>query len=271
MTVLTENFRLANGNLIPKLALGTWQSSVAEAYEASKIALANGYRHIDTAAAYHNEDAVGKAVRESGLPREEVYITTKVPAELKTYQEAVKSIDNSLKELDLGYIDLILIHAPRPWSLMRDSGDNDFKKENLEVWRALEEAYTDGKVKAIGVSNFSIDDLQNIFDHGTMKPMANQFIYHIGRTDDELVAFCQDNDVLVEGYSPIGTGRLLGNTELQAIADKYDKSIPQLAIRYLLEKNILPLPKSVHEKYIIDNAKVDFEITPEDMATLDKF
>jgi len=220
--ILQDTFTLQNQLKIPKIGLGTWQSSPEDAYKAVKIALENGYRHVDTAAAYKNEEAVGKAVRDSGLPREEIFVTTKVPAELKSYQEA------------------------------------------------LEEAYLSGKVKSIGVSNFDEKDLQNIFDHCDVKPMVNQYIYHIGRTNEDLLTFCKENDILVEGYSPIATGRLLDNEEIQQIADRYDASIPQVSIRYLLQKGILPLPKSVHEAYIIDNAKVDFEISDEDMTRLEQ-
>lgn len=269
--ILQDTFTLQNQLNIPKIGLGTWQSSPEDAYKAVKIALENGYRHVDTAAAYKNEEAVGKAVRDSGLTREDIFVTTKVPAELKSYQEAVDSIDASLAKLDLGYIDLILIHAPRPWSIMRDNPENkDFFLENIDVWKALEEAYLSGKVKSIGVSNFDEKDLQNIFDHCDVKPMVNQYIYHIGRTNEDLLAFCKENDILVEGYSPIATGLLLDNDDIQQIADSYNASIPQVSIRYLLQKGILPLPKSVHESYIIDNAKVDFEISEDDMARLDQ-
>ncbi|MGF2088513.1 aldo/keto reductase [Enterococcus casseliflavus] len=269
--ILQETFTLQNKLTIPKIGLGTWQSSPEDAYNATKFAIQNGYRHVDTAAAYKNEEAVGKAVRDSGVAREEIFVTTKVPAQLKTYQEAVDSIDASLKKLDLGYIDLILIHAPRPWKIMGNNPENkDFYLENIDVWKALEEAYLSGKVKSIGVSNFDQKDLQNIFDHCDVKPMVNQFVYHIGRTNEELLAFCKDHEILVEGYSPIATGRLLDNDAVKTIAEAYGKSIPQLSIRYLLQKDILPLPKSVHEEYIADNAKVDFEISEEDMKKLDE-
>jgi diketogulonate reductase-like aldo/keto reductase len=271
MSLLKETFTLENQIKIPKIGLGTWQSSPEDAYHATKFALENGYRHVDTAAAYKNEADVGRAVRDSGVPREEIFVTTKVPAELKTYQEAVDSIKKSISELEIGYIDLILIHAPRPWKIMRENpeGKNYFE-ENIDVWKALEEAYQSGLVKSIGVSNFDQQDLQNIFDHCDIKPMVNQFVYHIGRTNEELLQFCKDNDILVEGYSPIATGRLLDNDEVQKIAEKYQRSIPQLSIRYLLQKDILPLPKSVHEQYILENAKIDFVISDEDMAFLDQ-
>lgn len=271
MSLLNETFTLKNQIKIPKIGLGTWQSSPEDAYHATKFALENGYRHVDTAATYKNEAAVGKALRDSGVPREEIFVTTKIPAELKSFQEAVDSIKRSMAELDTEYIDLVLIHAPRPWKIMRDNPEQKkYFEGNIDVWKALEEAYQSGLIKSIGVSNFDQDDLQNIFDHCDVKPMVNQIIYHIGKTNEELLQFCKDNDLLVEGYSPIATGRLLDNADIKKIAENYQRSIPQLSIRYLLQKDILPLPKSVHEEYILDNAKVDFTISDEDMAFLDQ-
>ena len=270
MTILEETFTLHNGVKIPKLGLGTWQSAPEDAYNATLFALKNGYTHVDTAIVYGNETEVGRAVRDSGLKRENVFVTTKVPAERKTYQEAKESIEQALRELDLEYIDLMLIHAPRPWAIMHENPENlKYFEENREVWRALEEAYEAGSIKAIGVSNFDVKDLENIMEACKVKPMVNQIIYHIGKTNPEVLEFCKANDILVEGYSPIATGRLLGNEQIEKMASKYDKSIPQICIRYLLEKDILPLPKSVHEKYIIENAKLDFEIELDDMEYLD--
>ena len=270
MTILEETFTLHNGVKIPKLGLGTWQSAPEDAYNATLFALKNGYSHVDTAIVYGNETEVGRAVRDSGLKRENVFVTTKVPAERKTYQEAKESIEQALRELDLEYIDLMLIHAPRPWAIMHENPENlKYFEENREVWRALEEAYEAGSIKAIGVSNFDVKDLENIMEACKVKPMVNQIIYHIGKTNPEVLEFCKANDILVEGYSPIATGRLLGNEQIEKMASKYDKSIPQICIRYLLEKDILPLPKSVHEKYIIENTKLDFEIELDDMEYLD--
>ena len=270
MTILEETFTLHNGVKVPKLGLGTWQSAPEDAYNATLFALKNGYTHVDTAIVYGNETEVGRAVRDSGLKRENVFVTTKVPAERKTYQEAKESIEQALRELDLEYIDLMLIHAPRPWAIMHENPENlKYFEENREVWRALEEAYEAGSIKAIGVSNFDVKDLENIMEACKVKPMVNQIIYHIGKTNPEVLEFCKANDILVEGYSPIATGRLLGNEQIEKMASKYDKSIPQICIRYLLEKDILPLPKSVHEKYIIENAKLDFEIELDDMEYLD--
>lgn len=270
MRLLTETFTLSNGIEIPKIGLGTWQMSPEEAYKSTKFALENGYRHIDTAVSYRNQQSVGEALKDSGINREEVFITTKIPGEVKTYEEAKEKIEQSLREIDVDYIDLMLIHAPRPWNVMSERPiQNHYYDENANVWRAMVEAFEAGQLKSIGVSNFSIDDLEHLMETTQVTPHVNQVIYHIGKTDEDLLAFCQQHNVLLEGYSPIATGRLLGNEEIEKIANKYGKSIPQISIRYLLEKDILPLPKSVHEEYILQNADLDFTIEAEDMAYLD--
>jgi len=268
MSILKETYELTNGVKIPKIAIGTWQIPDSEVVNPVGVALKNGYTHIDTAAAYRNEVGVGKAVRESGIPREELFITTKVPAEIKSYVKTVEIIKQSLKNLDLDYIDLLLIHAPKPWPEMFGVSKKTYFEENIAVWTAMEEAYKSGKIKAIGVSNFDVADIRNLIDNCEIKPMANQIRFFIGNTQDEITTFCQGNDILVESYSPIKTGALLENEIVSKIAKKYGKTIPQLCIRYVLQRGTLPLPKSTHEEYIIQNAKVDFEISKEDMEYL---
>ncbi|MCL2780146.1 MAG: aldo/keto reductase [Actinomycetia bacterium] len=268
MGILTEHFVLSNGVAIPKLGLGTWQTPNDVAPQAVRTALEVGYTHIDTARAYRNESGVGEGLRSSGIPRERIFLTTKVGAEFKSYESAKQSIDTSLRELDAGYIDLLLIHAPRPWPEM-DGGANRYFPENIEVWRALEEAQRRGDVKAIGVSNFEIDDLTNLTSHCEITPVANQIEFHIGCTEPELTAYCQANDILVEAYSPIATGELLTNQAIAEVAARYGKSIAQVCIRHALQCGCLPLPKSVHAEFIAEDADVDFEITAADMAVLD--
>ncbi len=270
MSILQEDFTMYSGVNIPKLGLGTWQVDDSDAERVVTSALKNGYRHIDTALAYGNEVGVGNAVRNSGIDRKSIFVTTKIPAEVKTYDEAKQSIQQSLKNLAIGYIDLLLIHAPKPWSEMfKPEIIKTYNEENLQVWKAMEEAVADGVVKNIGVSNFSIQELQNIMCNSKTKPAVNQVRLCIGDKKEELVAYCQQNDILVEGYSPNATGQLIKKAELVPIAAKYGVSVPQVAIRYVLQKNVLPLPKSVHEEYIVQNSKIDFEITSEDMAFLD--
>lgn len=268
MSVLKSFDTLNNETTIPKIGFGTWQIPNAEVFEPVAMALRNGYRHIDTAAAYGNEAGVGEAVRASGIARDQLYITTKVPAELKSYEEAKHSIERSLELLDLEYIDLILIHAPKPWSEMFTDTTNTYYEENVAVWKALEDAYRAGTVKSIGVSNFSVEDLQNIQSHSDIVPAVNQIRYHIGHTQDEIVAYCKANNILVEGYSPIATGKLLHNDVVARIAKTYNKSVAQICIQYLLQNGILPLPKSTHEEYIIQNADLDFVISDDDIAAL---
>ena len=269
MSALTEVFTMANGVQIPKLGFGTWQTPNDVATDVVQTALRLGYTHIDTASAYENESGVGLGVRSFDIPREDVFITSKVPAEVKSYQEAVRLIERSLNLLALGPIDLMLIHAPKPWSEMFTAGTPRYFDENIEVWTALEEAYHRGDLRAIGVSNFQIDDIENLTSHCTEEPVANQIHFRIGKTQDELVAYCMAHNILIEAYSPMGTGDLLHNAEIAAVAARYGKSVAQVCIRYTLQKGTLPLPKSVHEEYIEQNTQIDFEISDEDMALLD--
>ena len=263
-----KEFVLHNGVKAPALAYGTWLIKNENAANCVKMALAAGYRHIDTAQAYGNEEGVGLGIKESGLKREDIYLTTKVQAEHKTYNKAKKSIDGSLKKLGLDYIDLILIHCPQPWILFRSK--RRFFKENIEVWRALEDAYKEGKVKAIGVSNFLIDDLQNIMDHCKIKPMVNQILCHIGNTPMDVIKFCQENDIVVEAYSPIAHGAALKDKAIQEMANKYGVSVAQLCIKYTLQLDTISIPKASSKEHIEDNAKLDFEISEEDMIKLIK-
>ena len=263
-----KEFTLTNGNKVPALAYGTWLIKNENAKNCCLMALEAGYRHIDTAQAYGNEEGVGQAIKECGLKREEIYVTTKVKAELKTYKKAKKSIDESLERLGLDYVDLILIHCPQPWMLFRSK--RRFFKENIEVWRALEEAYNEGKVKAIGVSNFLIDDLENIIDNCHIKPMVNQILCHIGNSPMDVIKFCQENDIVVEAYSPIAHGAALKDEKIKAMADKYNVSVAQLCIQYTLQLDTISIPKASSKEHIEQNFKLDFEISNDDMIELIK-
>ena len=262
-----EQFKLSNGVNIPSLGYGTWLIKNDDAPRCVKLALEAGYNHIDSAQAYGNEEGVGKAIRESGLKREDIFVTTKVKAEIKSYKRAKKSIEESLKKLDIGYIDLLLIHCPQPWILYGRS-KRRFFKENLEVWKAMCEAYKEGKVKAIGVSNFNIADLKNIMDNSEIKPMVNQILCHIGNTPIDVIKFCQENDIVVEAYSPIAHGKALKNNDIIAMADKYKVSVAQLCIKYTLELGTVSLPKASSKEHIEDNMKLNFEISDDDMKSL---
>ena len=257
---------LYNGNKIPDIGYGTWLIKNEDACRCVTLALESGYRHIDSAQAYGNEVGVGEAIRKSSIPRDQIYVTTKVAAELKSYKEAKESIDKSLKDLGLDYVDLILIHCPQPWALFR--GKRRFFEENIAVWKALEETYKEGRAKAIGVSNFLIDDLENIINNCEIKPMVNQVCCHIGNTPIDVIKFCQENDIVVESYSPIAHGRALENKTIQKMAEKYNVSVAQLCIKYTLQLNTVSLPKASSKEHIEDNLKLYFEISEEDMIEL---
>ncbi|MBO4606228.1 MAG: aldo/keto reductase [Bacteroidales bacterium] len=264
--ILEETYTLSNGVRIPKVGLGTWLIPDDQAAGAVKAALALGYHHIDTAQAYENERGVGEGLRESGLKRDQYFLTTKVAAENKTYESAAASIDESLRKLGLEYADLIIIHCPQPWAEFR--GAKRYFKENKQVWKALEDAYEAGKVRAIGVSNFLVDDLQNILEDCRIKPMVNQILLHAGETPRDLLDFCANEGILVEAYSPIAHGQALNNGQLAEVAARYGVTIPQLCIKYTLQLGAVTLPKSSNPDHIKSNVQLDFTISDEDMAFL---
>ncbi|MDB5019534.1 MAG: aldo/keto reductase [Pedobacter sp.] len=264
--ILEENYTLYNGVHIPKLGLGTWFIDNQDAVQAVKDATKMGYRHIDTAQAYGNESGVGEGIRASNIDREDVFVTTKLAAELKSYKEAVPSIDESLQKLGLDYIDMMIIHSPKPWAKFQES--EPYFEGNREAWSALEEAYKAGKLRTIGLSNFGKADIDNILESCTVKPMVNQILAHISNTPKELIEYCKEKNILIEAYSPIGHGELLKNQEIKAIAEKYSVSVPQIGIRYCLQLGLLPLPKTANQKHMKTNADVDFVISNEDMEFL---
>lgn len=265
--ILKEDYKLSNGVKIPKLGLGTWMVNDKDVVDAVKEAIKIGYRHIDTAQAYRNEKGVGEGVRKSGVKRENIFVTTKLAAEIKSYKKAVKSIDKSLSILGLDYIDMMLIHSPQPWTKFRED-KRSFDEGNLEAWRALEEAQKSGKIRSIGLANFEKEDLDNILESSEVKPSVNQILAHISNTPIELIKYTQDKGILVEAYSPIAHGELLKNQEVKKVAKKYGATIPQLSIRYCLQLGLLPLPKSANPEHIKSNAEVGFEISKKDIETL---
>jgi diketogulonate reductase-like aldo/keto reductase len=264
--ILQETFTLANGVRIPKLGFGTWMIPDDQAAAAVQNAVEIGYRHIDTAQAYDNERGVGAGIRESGVPRNELFVTTKLAADCKRYAEAQARIDGSLQDLGLDYVDLMIIHSPQPWSQFRQG--EHFFAGNLEAWRALEEAYGAGKLRAIGVSNFERVDLDNIINHGCVAPMVNQILAHVGNTPFDVIDYTQSKGILVEAYSPVAHGAILKKADLIALAAKYGVSTAQLCIRYCLQLDMLPLPKSGNPSHMRSNAELDFEISDSDMQTL---
>ena len=263
----TNKLKLSNGIEIPQLALGTWLIDDGKAAEAVKSAISLGYRHIDTAQAYGNELGVGEGIRQSGIAREKIFLTTKIAAEHKSYESAARSIDESLSKLGLSYIDLMIIHSPQPWKEVNQS-ENRYLAENSEVWRALEDAYEAGKVRAIGVSNFLQGDIENILQSAKIKPMVNQILCHIANTPLELIEWCASQGILTEAYSPVAHGEALKNESIVAMAQKYGVSVAQLCIRYCIQLGMIVLPKAAKAEHQKSNAEVDFEISAADMEIL---
>lgn len=265
MSILTDTYTLSNDVTIPRLGLGTWFIDDDQAAQAVRDAIEIGYRNIDTAQAYGNERGVGEGIRTADVARSELFVSTKLAAEIKDYDGAVAAIEESLAKLDIDYIDLMLIHSPQPWN---DFRGGDYSEGNVQAWRALEAAYRAKKIRSIGVSNFLQADLDNISEHGTVIPHVNQILVHAGNTPAELIAYCQHKNILVEAYSPIAHGEILKNEQVVAIADKYGVSVPQLCIRYTLQLGTVSLPKTANPEHMRSNAQVDFVISETDMQAL---
>ncbi|MFF3569162.1 aldo/keto reductase [Nocardia jiangxiensis] len=265
MMILKETYTLSNGVHIPKLGLGTWFIDDDKAADAVTQAISIGYRNIDTAQAYGNERGVGEGVRTSGVSRDQLFLSTKLAAEIKNYDRAAAAIDTSLATLELDHIDLMLIHSPQPWN---DFRGGDYAEGNREAWRALEDAYQAGKLRSIGVSNFQEHDLENILQACTITPQVNQLLIHAGNTPTELIAYCENKNILLEAYSPIAHGAILQNPDIRTMADRYEVTVPQLCIRYTLQLGTVSLPKTANPEHMRSNAEVDFEITDNDMDML---
>ena len=262
----TSALRLLNGIEIPCIGFGTWQTPDGEtAVTAVKAAIEVGYRHIDTAAAYGNEESVGKAIRESGIPRAELFITSKVWNTDRGYESTLQAFEKTLERLGTDYLDLYLIHWPA-----NSTQFEDWAQINLETWRAMNDLYKAGRIRAIGVSNFLPKHLEPLMET-EVKPMVNQIEYHPGQMQEETVSYCKENGILIEAWSPLGTGKMLSNETLMAIAEKYNKSVAHLCIRWCMQNGTLPLPKSITPSRIADNIEVfDFEISEEDMKTINQ-
>lgn len=257
-----EAFKLSNNIEIPAIGFGTWQIEDGEnVINATLNAIKEGYTHIDTAFFYHNEKGIGQAIKQSNKKREELFITTKVWNTDRGYNETLKAFETSLANLQLDYIDLYLIH----WPANATQFDN-WKEINTQTWKALEKLYKDGKVKAIGVCNFMVNHLEALLENCEIKPMINQIEFHPGHTQNEVVAFCKKNNILVEAWSPIGQGRILDHVLLKSIAAKHNVNVGQLCIQFALQQGILPLPKSENPKNIKNNLHFEpFVISDEDM------
>ena len=267
--MLNNVLKLSNGVEIPQLALGTWLIDDEKVVDAVRAAVEIGYTHIDTAQAYANERGVGEGIRTCGVARDKLFVTTKVAAEHKNYRSAAEGIDESLRLMRLDYIDMMIIHSPQPWVEVNQSDDRYFEG-NLEAWRALTDAYKAGKLRAIGVSNFLKEDIDNIWKNAEMKPMVNQVLCHISNTPLDLIEYCQGKGIVMEAYSPVAHGEAMKNPDIAEIARKYGVSIPQLCIRYDIQLGMIVLPKTANPEHMKSNADVDFVISEADMELLKK-
>ena len=262
-----EMKKLSNGVEIPVLALGTWFIDDDKVEEAVKSAVKLGYRHIDTAQAYGNEQGVGKGISSCDVSREQIFVTSKVAAEYKTYEEAAASIDRSLANMGLDYIDMMIIHSPQPWDKVNQSEDR-YVEGNRAAWKALEDAYKAGKLHAIGVSNFLQEDIENLWDTAEIKPMVNQVLCHISNSPLELIDYCQKKGMVMEAYSPVAHGEALKNKAIADMAEKYGVTIPQLCIRFDIQLGMIVLPKTANPEHMKVNGDVDFIISDKDMEIL---
>lgn len=260
-----QNYTLANGVQIPAVGLGTWQTPDDETgYQAVLSALKLGYRHIDTAQGYRNEDIVGRAVRDSDISREEVFITSKLDNPNHGYDNTIRSFEETLQKLGTDYVDLFLIHWPNPLQYR-----STWQQTNAETWKAFEELYYAGKIRAIGISNFRQHHIDELLKTAEITPMVNQIRLCPGDTQDELVKYCRERNILLEAYSPLGTGQIFKVPEMQALAEKYHKSIAQVCIRWSLQNGFLPLPKSATAERIRENMDVfGFELSDEDVRLI---
>ncbi|MCR6596098.1 glyoxal/methylglyoxal reductase [Bacillus halotolerans] len=257
-TSLKDTVKLHNGVKMPWFGLGVFKvENGSEATESVKAAIKNGYRSIDTAAVYKNEEGVGIGIKESGVAREELFITSKVWNEDQGYDTTLAAFEKSLERLQLDYLDLYLIHWP---------GKDKYK----DTWRALEKLYKDGKIRAIGVSNFQVHHLEELLKDAEIKPMVNQVEFHPRLTQKELRDYCKKQGIQLEAWSPLMQGQLLDNEVLTQIAEKYNKSVAQVILRWDLQHEVVTIPKSIKEHRIIENADIfDFELSQEDMDKID--
>lgn len=265
---MKENFYLLSNNYkMPNIGFGTFRTPSGEETEQSVLnAIKAGYRHIDCAAVYGNEKSVGDAIRKSGVAREELFVTSKLWNDDKGYENTLAAFNRTLEDLQLDYLDLYLIH----WPIAKASKEN-WKEANSESWRALEELYNQGKIKVIGVSNFLEHHLEPLMEIAKIKPMVNQIELHPGMLQEEIVEFCKKHNILVEAWAPFSNGQVLNNPVLKEIANKYEKTVAQLTLRWIMQKDIVPLPKSVTPERIKSNLQVfDFEISAQDVEIIDR-
>jgi len=265
MKSIHDTYTLVNGVKIPCLGFGTYNPSGVDNCRIIQNAIEAGYRYFDTASLYETERALGQAIRESGIGREECFIASKVWIDEMGYVATKQAFERTLNRLQMDYLDLYLIHWPR-----QSEDDTDWKERDLETWRAMEELYEEGKIKSIGLSNFLPHHMENILKYGKIKPMVNQLEIHPGYLQETTVSYCKSRDILVQAWSPLGRSHLLTHPVLLKLAEKYKKSTAQICLRYLVQKQIIPLVKASAMERMKENADIfAFEISPEDTSVLD--
>lgn len=261
-----KNIELYNGISMPEIGFGTWKAPTGEVtVEAVKAAIECGYTHIDCAAIYGNEKEVGLGIKESNVDRKDLFITSKLWNDVRGYQETIDAFNQTLSDLQLDYLDLYLIHWPRPVKY-----HDNYIEKNIESWKAMEDLYKQGKIKAIGVSNFKVHHMEEIMENCEIKPMVNQIEFHPSCLEKEIRDFCKKESIVVTGYSPLANGKVFECKELVEFSEKYGVSIAQLCIRYALQHDVIPLVKSVTKERIKANLNVNFVISDEDMEKIDK-
>lgn len=259
MSYNARQVKLNNGKYIPNIGFGTSLVTGDECINIIKKAIEVGYRHIDTGSAYKNELEIGKAIKQSNVKREDLFITSKVWKDSMGYENTLKSFENTLKNLDLDYVDLFLIHWPK----------NNDEKTNIDTWRALEKIYKEGRAKTIGVSNFLKQHLETILNNSEVVPAVNQIEFHPGLVRKETIDFCREKNIVLEAWAPLGKGKMLNNETLLEIAKKYDVSVAKLCLRWCLQNEVIPLPKSESRERMQQNLNLfDFEISKEDMEII---
>lgn len=266
--IAQATFELSNGVRIPRLGCGTWQVPATSTAGLVSTAIELGYRLIDTAQAYGNETQVGQGIRDSGIDREKVFVVSKTHPDIRTYDGAVQAIEASIAALDIGPIDLMMIHAPRPLAEMEKEDAPDYFNENRDVWRALEEALEQGKVRSIGVSNFLQKDIDNILEGCRVPPMVDEIRCHIAKTPEDVIDYCKSKSIQMLAFSPMGEGRLLKDNEIKSIANKYGVTTAQVCLRYDIQLGTIPVPKTLKDKYLRENLEVNFDLTEEEMDEL---
>ena len=264
MKSISDTVKLHNGVDMPCVGLGTWQTTDLVTKYAVLSAFSHGYRHIDTAAAYGSEGGVGDAMKESGLAREEIFVTSKLRNACHGYKATLIEFDKTLKNLKTDYLDLYLIHWPNPVQYR-----STWKVAMQETWRAFEELYQQGKIRAIGVSNFMPHHMDALMETAEILPMVDQLKLCPGITQPKIVSYCQEKNIIPEAYSPFGTGSIFRIPEMKLMAEKYNKSISQLCLRWCLQMGFVPLPKSANPMRIKENSEIfDFVLAKEDMEMI---